>query len=250
VQAIAARPPTADETADQFGNPDLEPEEATHASLGFETNPLEYLNIDTTLFYKDLTNLVASTDQTVVRDGETVPMVYNNEGEGRVYGLELMVRHEFANNFFGWVTYTLSRAERLDPGETNYRLFDYDQTHILTVIGSYQLPRNWEISGRWRLVTGNPTTPIVGAVFDSKIDEYVATYGEVNSARLEPFHQLDLRIDKRWIYDLWRFNVYMDVQNVYNRSNVEGYEYNFDFSRRRPQQGLPVLPIFGFRADF
>ena len=32
--------------------------------------------------------------------------------------MELVARHEFANNFTGWVAYTLSRALRTDSGET------------------------------------------------------------------------------------------------------------------------------------
>ena len=164
--------------------------------------------------------------------------------------MELLVRHEFANRFFGWITYTLSRAERLDPGESDYRLFDFDQTHILTLVGSYQLPRNWEVAARWRYVTGSPTTPFDGGVFNVDTYEYEPVPGKVNSARFEDFHQLDLRVDKRWIYDTWKLNLYLDVQNLYNRSNVEGYQYNFDYSERVPSQGLPILPILGIKGEF
>ena len=241
--------PPPDETTEGFGNPDLKPEEAIHYSLGAEYVPRDYpaLLIDSTLFYKDMRDLVSRTTE-LGEDGEEE--VYNNGGRGRVYGLELLVRHKFANRFFGWVTYTLSRAERLDFGENAWRLFDFDQTHILTVIGSYQLPKNWEIGMRWRLVSGNPFTPIVGGAYNVDLDEYEPITGAVNSARLEPFHQLDLRVDKRWIYDTWTFNAYLDIQNTYNRPNAEGTEYSFDYRDSRPQQGLPILPIIGVRAEF
>ena len=88
------------------------------------------------------------------------PLIYDNGGTGRVYGMELVARHDFTNNFTGWLAYTLSRAERRDSGETEDRLFDFDQTHILTVVGSYLLPRNWQVGGRFRLVSGNPITPV------------------------------------------------------------------------------------------
>ena len=243
--------PGPDETAEGgFGNPDLGAEAAVHYSVGTEYKPLPHLLVDTTLFYKDMFDLVARSDAVVERDGEATPEVYNNEGVGRVYGLELLVRHEFANRFFGWITYTLSRAERLDPGESDYRLFDFDQTHILTLVGSYQLPRNWEVAARWRYVTGSPTTPFDGGVFNVDTYEYEPVPGKVNSARFEDFHQLDLRVDKRWIYDTWKLNLYLDVQNLYNRSNVEGYQYNFDYSERVPSQGLPILPILGIKGEF
>ena len=38
---------------------------------------------------------------------------------------------KIAHNFFGWISYTLSRSERKDASATDYRLFDGDQTHIL-----------------------------------------------------------------------------------------------------------------------
>ena len=244
------QPPTQDELVEGFGNPELTAEWAIHYSLGAEYRPEVYpaLLVDATLFYKDMTNLVSLTNETV--DGDQVDETYNNEGEGRVYGMELLVRHELANNFFGWISYTLSRSERLDPGESEYRLFDTDQTHIFTILGTYQLPRNWEVGARWRYVSGNPFTPIIGSAYNVDLDLYEPTFGGQNTSRQPAFHQLDLRVDKRWIYDTWTLGAYIDVQNATNRSNAEGLDYNFDYSQVRTQQGLPILPILGVKAEF
>lgn len=241
--------PTDDETIVGFGTPTLDPEMAVHYSVGAFYQPRQYeaLTVDMTLFYKDLQDLVAENSQ----DAEDPNADrYGNEAEGRVYGMEMLIKHNLFGNFFGWLTYTVSRSERRDPGESNFRLFDVDQTHILTLIGSYQLPRNWEISGRWRYVTGNPDTPIVGGIYNADTDLYDPIIGALNSTRVEPFHQLDLRVDKRWIYEDWTMNLYLDIQNAYNRSNVEGQTYNFDFSESNPQQGLPLLPVLGLKASF
>jgi hypothetical protein len=72
----------------------------------------------------------------------------------------------------------------------------------------------------------------------------------VNTARNGTFHQLDLRVDKRWVYKRWMFNAYLDIQNVYNRANPEGIQYNYNFRQSKPQQGLPLLTILGMRAEF
>ena len=134
------------------------------------------------------------------------------------------------------------------PVEINRRLFDYDQTHILTLVGSYKLPRNWEVSGRFRFVSGNPRTPVVGSVYDAGRDVYHPVYGEVNSDRNGSFNQLDLRIDKKWIYDRWMLNFYVDLQNVYDRANPEGLTYNYDYSERISISALPLFPFAGLRA--
>ena len=72
----------------------------------------------------------------------------------------------------------------------------------------------------------------------------------MNSDRLPIFHQLDVRVDKRWIYQRWILNLYLDIQNIYNRANVEDRDYNFNFTQSNPQQGLPILTILGIKAEF
>ena len=242
--------PDLAETNKDFGNPDLESERAVHTSAGVEWKPLPYVTIDATGFYKHMWHLVSPTDQLMVQDDEARPLRFDNKGRGRVYGLELVARHDVADKFSGWVAYTLSRAQRRDSGSDEMRLFDFDQTHILTAVASYLLPRNWQIGARFRLVSGNPMTPVVGSVYNASADRYDPVYGGVNTDRNAPFHQLDLRVDKRWIYQKWILNAYLDIQNVYNRANPEGLEYNFDFSESSVQQGLPLITIFGLRAEF
>ena len=247
---LFAQEPKFEELTEEYGNPDLDPEKAIHYSVGVEYQPLDHLVFDVTGFYKTLFDQVSPTDAVTQRNGETVPLRVNNEGKGRVMGMEVSIRHELANNFFGWVAYTLSRAERLDADSDEYRLFDYDQTHILTVIGSYRLPRNWEVGTRWRYVTGNLYTPITGRVWDYDQGNYVGITGPVNSARVGAFHQLDVRIDKRWIYESWILGAYLDIQNAYSRSNPEGLGYNFDKSEEKTERGLPILPVIGLRGEF
>ena len=72
----------------------------------------------------------------------------------------------------------------------------------------------------------------------------------MNSARVDAFHQLDIRIDKRWVYESWMLNAYLDVQNVYSHSNASSVEYNYDYSKKVPQSGLPIVPVLGLRGEF
>ena len=237
---LFAEEPQINETNDVFGNPALENERALHASAGVEYKPLPFLTLDLTGFYKNLWHLVSPTDR-LVMDGDTMePLQFDNGGTGEVWGGELVVRHEFNANLTGWLTYTASRAERLDTDATEKRLFDFDQTHILNVTASYLLPRNWEVGARFRLVSGNPNTPVIGAVYNASEDRYDPFYGGPNTGRDRAFQQLDLRIDKRWIYRSWIFNAYLDIQNL----------YNYDYTQSEPNSGLPLLTVFGLKAEF
>ena len=61
--------------------------------------------------------------------------------------------------FFGWITYSLIRSERRDHPGSDWRLFDYDQTHVLAVLASYELGHGLEVGARFRYTTGLPRTP-------------------------------------------------------------------------------------------
>jgi TonB family protein len=232
-----------------FGNPALHTEKAWHYSAGAEWQATRGLSLDATLFYKSLFDLVSPTNKTVVDSGVVTPLIYDNGGRGRVLGLEMLLRRDFSDKLTGWIAYTLSRSQRLDSGSTNWRLFDYDQTHILTALGSYKFARNWTLGGRFRLVSGNPRTPITGSVVNATADRYEPIFGPVNSARNPAFHQLDLRVDKRWFFNRWILDTYLDVQNVYNHQYAEGLQYSYDYSQSKLQSGLPILTIFGVRGE-
>jgi TonB family protein len=238
------------ETDAAVGNPDLGLKHAIHYSLGLEYRPLPQVTLDITAFYKTLLDQVSRTQAVVERDGTLQPANLDNGGRGRVRGLELSLKHELSGGLFAWLAYTLSRAERQDSGSSAYRLFDYDQTHILTAVASYRLPRNWEVSTRFRYVTGNVYTPFRYGVFDADADEFAGVAGATNSARARAFHQLDLRIDKRWIYDSWMLGLYLDLQNVYNRANQDEVEYNYDYTTSQGDTGLPLIPVLGLRGEF
>jgi hypothetical protein len=176
---------------------------------------------------------------------------FDNHGVGRVWGFELLLKRDFTEKLVGWIAYTLSRSERRDSGQASFRPFDFDQTHILAAVASYQLPSNWQIGARLRLVSGTPVTPVLGSVYNSITDRYDPTYGAPNSGRDPMFQQLDIRVDRKWIHDLWTLTWYLDLQNVYNHVNSEGpRSYNFDYTKSGITQGLPVLAIFGFKAEF
>ena len=246
------QPPDPGSTLRDFGNPNLESEKAIHYALGGEWRPLKHIEFDTTAFYRDAYDRVnATSDFTVDEEtGEVDLELYNNDGEGRAYGVEFLLRHYPHNRFFGWIAYTLSRSERLDLETGEWELFGFDQTHILTAVAGYNLPYNFDLSARFRLVTGNPYTPVVGSVFDNEEDSYRPIDGEPNSARNATFNQLDIRLDKSFVFDAWMLGVYLDVQNVYWADNPEGILYNYDYTESRPINGLPLFPNLGITAKF
>ncbi|HEY0881305.1 MAG TPA: outer membrane beta-barrel protein, partial [Archangium sp.] len=236
-----------------FGTPSLVHEKAFQSSLGVSHKFTDFINIDLTGFYNRRYENVVSPGKTTVNDDGTVTTTRSaNLGLGRAYGLEVMLRHEVSKNFFGWVAYTFNRSEERRAGTTNeYVVSSFDQTHILTVVGSYKLPFGFEIGARFRYVTGRPKSALIHEydVFSADTNSYSGRFGPARATRIKDFHQLDIRIDKNFVFEKWTLTAYIDVQNVYNQANVEASFFDYRFRTEFEVPGIPILPVIGIKAS-
>ena len=241
------QPPQPYQSIEPFGTKGVGSPSAVHTSLGFEQELSRPLELSVEGFYKDLNNLVvpvAAADST--GNGQS----YQNNGSGRAYGSEFLLRYKPEGRFFGWVAYTLSRSERRDAASDAMYIYEYDQTHILTALGSYKLGRGWQAGARFRYISGTPYTPEIGGVMDYDAGTYAPIgSSDRNSARTGAFHQLDVRIDKTWTFSAWKLSAYLDVQNTYVHENPEGVSYNYNYSQSSNLTGIPFLPIIGLRGE-
>lgn len=242
------QPPQFQETNPVFGTPGLFANRAIHYSVGVEQELTRQIEVSIEGYYKDLDHLVSRTE---VAGGT---FRYGNDGAGYVVGMETLLKYKPDARFFGWVAYTLSRSVRRDRPDRPEHLFQYDQTHNLTLLGSYRLGRGWEMGARFRVISGPLSTPVLGppglpSLYAADAGAYTPLQGIAFSRRLPLFHQLDLRIDKAWQYRAFRLSVYLDVQNVYNNAAVEGLVYDYNFTHRTYNTGLPIIPSIGVRGE-
>jgi TonB family protein len=243
------QPPQFQETDEAFGTPGLYSNRAIHYSLGVERELNDQIELSLEGFYKDFQRLVSRTPSA---NGAST---YANDGEGYAVGGEMLLKYKSDGRFFGWLAYTLSRSVRQDTADDDEHLFQYDQTHILTLLGSYKLGRGWEVGARFRLVSGPldtpaPRFPNLPAVYAADAAAYTPLASEPYSERLPLFHQLDVRVEKNWQFRDYRLTFFVDVLNAYNHAAYEVFVYNFDYSQRQYQQGLPIIPSLGFRGEF
>lgn len=237
--------PQAEDQSPVFGNPLLSVADATHYLVSTEVRVLEKLSAETTAFY-------SRSDGLAVRNPSRAPLLGQaliGEGEGRAFGAQFLLRHDLSNGFFGWVAYTLMRAERRDRPDADWRLFDFDQTHVLTALASYELGWGFDLGVRFRYATGYPRTPVVDAYYDARRNLYEPVLGQRNSIRIPDFAQLDVRLSKIFKLAGTKLELYADVQNVTDRENAEELVYGQDYSERRNIRGLPILPVVGARWE-
>jgi TonB family protein len=242
---IYGQPPDPVDMSPVFGNPLINMSRALHVSGGVSYKLRPTLTLEVVGFYKHLFDLVSRN----LSPYPPVADALTQDGRGRAYGGQVLLRQELFRGFFGWVTYSLIRSERLDhPGGT-WRLFDYDQTNVLAVLASYQIGRGWEVGARFRYTTGLPRTPVVGS-YAVGPQEYDPIFGAQNSIRIPSFYQLDVRVERSWIFRRTKLNVFCDVQNVTDRKNPEEIIYSTNFAKKGYISGFPTLAIVGARLEF
>jgi TonB family protein len=241
------QPPLPDDLSAVFGNPTLGVSRGTHYVGGVQVRLADKLSGETNVFHTNSEALVARNPAESPRIGQALIQ----EGRGRSIGAQLLLRRDKGDGrVFGWVAYTILRSERQDSPGQAFRLFDFDQTHVLTALLSYDLGKGFEVGARVRFASGFPRTPIRFVYFDGKRNRYEPTLGDYNSDRIPYFAQVDVRASKRVAIAKTELEIYLDVQNVTNRQNPEEIAYSPDFSSRRYVRGLPVLPVLGARWSF
>ena len=186
-----------------------------------------------------------------------------SSGKGRSYGLELLYQQKLSNNFYGLFSYTyfFSEFSGLDPNI--YRRSTWDSRHLASFTGGYKLNKNWEISSRFRYNGKTPYAPIDESLSLINYPDLQLDYDLLGNENylLDPFSQLDLRIDKKWNFTSSSFNLFIEVQNLLSSDNPTPPEYglarNSDGTIKNPSQlkELPrsegqFIPSIGLVFDF
>jgi hypothetical protein len=206
------------------------------ASFGFESaleNRLGIdLNLDTSLFYQRLH--LTDMRNTLIPDPEAPDLLEPREGES--YGLEVMLRRPMRHKLYGWLAYTLSRSLRVVDGMIVPS--DWDQRHILNLVVGYRLPRNYSASVRFHYNSGRPYPLYSHRSFD--VEGYT---------HLSNFPQLDLRADKRFVFDSFVLDAYAELVNATLSKEVYDLKRNASGTMSESAYRL-VLPSIGVHAEW
>ncbi|MFP4090326.1 MAG: TonB-dependent receptor [Cyclobacteriaceae bacterium] len=203
-----------------FANRDSEYIQSDHLVAGLEYLPRRSTRITLEGFYKRYDNYPVSVSEGVslANLGGDFSVLGNEDiasvGLGRTYGLEVLLQQKLARNFYGILAYTLYRSEFTGLDRETYRPSLWDNRQLLTFTGGYKLPRNWEIGLRVRYLGPTPY-PLVD--IERTTDAYptiINDFERLGEERLGAFNQTDIRIDKKWNFTGWTFNLFLEVTNV------------------------------------
>lgn len=114
--------------------------------------------------------------------------------DGRTYGLEVLLQRALTRSLGGWISYTLSRAERR-VGTVPY-LSPFDRTHVASAVLRYDLGGGIEAGVRGTYYTGRPDFP--SFAFAGQSSTFAFGPGQFPQHRLPAFYRVDARASKRW----------------------------------------------------
>jgi len=190
-----------------------------------------------------------------------------NYGSGTSYGIELFIEQSM-ERFSGWLSYTISKTERLFDQINNGDPFPFkfDRRHNLSLFTNYNFTKTHSLSAVFVLTSGSRITlpegkyQAIGPPFYENTRRYKSgdyegdfnsnpIISERNNYQLPLYHRLDLnyqasKLTKRNNMRIWIFSIY----NVYNRKNPfvlyeqAGKIKNFTL--------FPIIPSIGYKLQF
>ena len=175
---------------------------------------------------------------------------------GRARGVELMLRRDAVDGMSGWAAYGYSRS-RYTAADGDTFPSDFDQTHTLSLYGSYRLSSRTGVSAKYRYGSNYPVVGYVGADPAAPLVDRLPLFQTLTSARntmrLPGYSRLDARIDRTFNWRQRRFVLFAEVANVLNHRNMRNTPYGVDRAGRvfdAMESLMPIVPSAGFIVEF
>jgi hypothetical protein len=181
--------------------------------------------------------------QSILEAYETFGLDYlESSGTGQARGIEFFLQKQFSETpLYGRLSVSLSEA-MFTALDGISRPSSSDERWKVNLSSGYIYNENWEFNATFHYATGRPYTPFTNG-WDRLADNY-------NSARTGVNHSLDIRVNRRWVMTSWVLNVYIDIQNLYNKKSSEPPDWDQQKNQVVEQERLGIVPTIGVRVEF
>lgn len=242
-------------------------QETVHLAAGFEARLPWGLDLSIEGYFNPMPRVLEKSLTEFVTGGTSFGD-RNPARYGQAYGLEVLLRAPAKGRFFSWLSYSLSRSERLrrypvfggNVDDVQVREgfvpFAFDQTHNLNLVAGYQLPHAFKVGGTFHFNTGRPES---GEVSSRTQVPYTTPEGlqvwrpvplnEVD--RLPAFFRIDLRVSKAWTLNDVMLELYVDLFNATFTPETYAWTYGRDVTPGSATPGALTktgfsLPLFSW----
>ncbi len=200
---------------------------STHLVAGFEYQNLKNAKLTLEGFYKGYSYYPFGLYDSVsiANQGSDFGVVgdepVQSGSEGRSFGIEFLFQQKLYKGFYALLSYTWVKSEFTNLEKT-FAPSSWDFRHILSMTAGKTFNKNWEAGLRFRFNSGSPFTPFdvnASALKDNWdiTGKGIPDINLLNRERTKIFHQLDIRIDKKYYFKKWSLDLFLDIQNLYNR---------------------------------
>jgi hypothetical protein len=249
-----------------FANKDADYTSNIHYVIGISKNLNPTTQITVEGFFKDYRNYAVSIVDGVslANKGGGFEVLGNEDiitnGLGRTYGMEFLYQQKLTKNFFGIFAYTLFKSE-FTGLDQQYRSSVWDSRNLVSATAGYKFKRNWEAGMRYRYAGKTPFAKVNQLQTLNNYPQIVLDYDNLGENKLDAFSQLDVRIDKKWNFKNFAFNLFIDIQNVLSQKIPEptafGLNRDDDGTIINPRSLVSVnvadrqvIPTIGIILDF
>lgn len=228
-------------------NTNLEYIRSTHYVLG--TSKVFPFNAKVSVegFYKDYAQypFLLPDSLSLANLGGDFGVVGNREATststGRAYGLELTYQQKLFKGWFGIAAFTLVRSEFNDK-DGNLVPTSWDNRFLASITAGKKFGDNWELGIQYQFLGGTPFTPFdleatANRMNWDNIGRAIPDYSLLNTRRLGNLNRLNVRIDRKWFFENFNLDVYLDAQNVLGAS-IEGQPF---LTPQRDANGDPIV---------
>ena len=154
-------------------------------------------------------------------------------GVGRARGVDVFAKGRAPLGLTGRVSYSFVSSRRTDPDAGVLTRAPFDVTHTATAVAERTMLGGLRASVAYRYATGRPFTPVAGATYDASQQVYAPSYGAPMSERLPAFQRVDFSTSYyRQLGSGIQSVVFVSLMNLLDRTNVQAYRYNDDYTRR------------------
>ena len=209
----------------ELANKTLEYMRVASTAIGADWRLRDRLMITLEGFYKHYLDLPVSVNTKIPLTGTGADYgsigeeLLVSSGQGRAYGVEIMARWMIPDKLNIVGSTTIYRSELRSDRESEYMPSSWDNRFIINLSAIYELPKNWSMGAKVSAIGGAPYTPYDMEESARRIvwdagGRPVYDYSRYNSERIDPYAQLDLRVDKSFYFPKWSLGLYIDMENV------------------------------------
>ena len=165
-------------------------------------------------------------------------------GTGFSHGVDLFIEKRLSETPF-YARMTLSYSEICSSQRSTVLAVrrSNDERWRVNIGWGYIIDERWEATSTFRFFTGVPYTPYTTGTFNRLSSDY-------NSARVGVNHSMDVRVERKWVYEKSVPSVYLDVENIYGEKELQPPEWDQATNRVVQAASLGVVPSLGISIEF